>query len=411
MDPLGLLLWSSAALVGLSLVLLLIWAACYHWLSTEIPRDICQPSKLRILHFLIVFLFGIDYVLWKTGLLNQLVFVRAIVDLIEHPVFGDPKLTIKNVSIRGVPVRVYQPKAPQSLRRGIVHIHGGGGVIGSIACYERVSRYLANETDSVVFTVDYGVSPEHSYPLQFQQCHDVTAHVLQHAEEYGVDPARVMVCGDSFGGLLTAATCQSVGQRRDLPKLRAQILVYALVQMLKFNLPSYKQNDAIPILSKMQALRFALQYMQRHISFPDLLLEGSHVSSDLKTKYNKWLSPNNIPEEFRKRKAKVAAPTSPHGDVHKILEMATGPKLAPLFVDDEVIRQLPETFILTCQYDVFRDDGLLYKKRLEENGVPVSWCHLVDGFHGVVFLMNHWLFHFSSGKTGMDQLVDFIRRL
>ncbi|KAK9405587.1 hypothetical protein NXF25_004361 [Crotalus adamanteus] len=56
--------------------------------------------------------------------------------------------------------------------------------------------------------------------------------------------------------------------------------------------------------------------------------------------------------------------------------------------EDAVIQQFPETFLLTCEYDIFRDDGLLYKKRLEDNGVPVTWLHLKDGFHGITLLID-----------------------
>ncbi|KAL8198548.1 UNVERIFIED_CONTAM: hypothetical protein K2H54_015643 [Gekko kuhli] len=337
--------------------------------------------------------------------------MRSVLDTLGKPVFKDPKLTIKDVAIKGVPVRIYRPKAPQSLRRGIIHIHGGAGVIGSVDSYEDVSRCFANETDSVVFAVEYSLSPEHSYPLQFQQCLDVTVHLLEHAEDYEVDPARVIVCGDSFGGLLAAVTCQALGQRRDLPKLRAQVLLYAVLQIVKFNLPSYLQNGTTPPLFKRQVLRFGLQILKREISGVDLLLEGGHVPENMKMKHKKWLSVDNIPKEFRKREAKVVAPAPPFQDIYELFELVVSPKLSPLVAGDEVIRQLPETFILTSQYDVLRDDGILYKERLEENSVPVSWCHLVDGFHGALLFANNAFLHFPCSKTGMDHVVNFIRGL
>lgn len=275
-------------------------------------------------------------------------------------------------------------------------------------CYQARPAQIVN---SVLWFNRYGLGPEHPFPLQFQQCLDVTVHLLEHAEDYGVDPACVIVCGDSFGGMLTAATCQAVGQRRDLPKPRAQILLYAVLQVVLINLPSYAQNRASPILSKEQILTFGAQFLKMNIPLTDVLLEGAHVSEEMKMKYKKWLGADNIPEEFRKRKTKAAVPATSWGDIYKLSETMAGPKLSPLFAEDEVIRQLPETFILTCQYDVLRDDGILYKKRLEENGVPVSWCHLVDGFHGV-FLFNHsWFFHFPCGKMGMDRVSSFIRGL
>ncbi|XP_016158873.1 PREDICTED: arylacetamide deacetylase-like 4 [Ficedula albicollis] len=85
--------------------------------------------------------------------------------------------------------------------------------------------------------------------------------------------------------------------------------------------------------------------------------------------------------------------------------------LCPLLAEDTIIHQLPESFILTCECDVLRDDGLLYKKRLEDNGVPVTWYHLDDGFHGIVNLFDYRGLPFPSGKRGLDRVVAFIKGL
>nr|XP_031362545.1 arylacetamide deacetylase-like 4 [Lonchura striata domestica] len=58
-----------------------------------------------------------------------------------------------------------------------------------------------------------------------------------------------------------------------------------------------------------------------------------------------------------------------------------------------------------------RDDGLLYKKRLEDNGVPVTWYHLEDGFHGIISLYDYCGFSFPSGKRGLDRVVNFLKSL
>ena len=87
------------------------------------------------------------------------------------------------------------------------------------------------------------------------------------------------------------------------------------------------------------------------------------------------------------------------------------PNLCPLLAEDAVVHQLPESFILTCEYDVLRDDGLLHKKRLEDNGVRVTWCHLEDGFHGIISLYDYGGLSFPSGKRGLDSVVNFLKGL
>lgn len=71
---------------------------------------------------------------------------------------------------------------------------------------------------------------------------------MRNTEHYGVDPARISVCGDSAGGNLAAAVSQTLAGRSDLPKLRAQILIYPYLQALDFNLPSYQQKQEVPVV-------------------------------------------------------------------------------------------------------------------------------------------------------------------
>ena len=56
------------------------------------------------------------------------------------------------------------------------------------------------------------------------------------------------------------------------------------------------------------------------------------------------------------------------------------PDLSPIMASD--LKGLPSAFVVTCGYDVLRDDGVLYAKRLEEEGVLVNWKNYPTTFHG-----------------------------
>ncbi|NXU83400.1 ADCL4 protein, partial [Xiphorhynchus elegans] len=250
--------------------------------------------------------------------------------------------------------------------------------------YERTCRYLARKSDSVVVSVGYRLAPKHPFPAQFQDCLAATTHFLRNAQDHGVDPSRVTICGDSSGGTLTAAVAQALGNRRDLPKLRAQILIYPFLQAVDFNLPSYQQNEGVPVLLKERTLIMGLKYINKDWSFIPELFKGRHVSEDLRVKYQNWVSPDYIPQEFKTRGYKPSQTHPPSEELHEYYKPLFDPVFSPLLAEDSVIAQLPETFILTCEFDVLRDDGLLYKKRLEDHGIKVTWCHLQEGFHGTV---------------------------
>uniref|UniRef100_A0A8D2N016 Alpha/beta hydrolase fold-3 domain-containing protein n=1 Tax=Zonotrichia albicollis TaxID=44394 RepID=A0A8D2N016_ZONAL len=366
----------------------------------------------------VLFAFEQGKILENFGICTQVSFVRYMQG--RKTLGAHPKLFIKDLWFDKVPVRIYQPKAPSaSQRRGVLFFHGGGWVFGSlgkistrnISTHEELCRFIARESESVVVSVGYHLAPEHKYPAAYEDCLSASQHFLQHLQHYGVDPARVAVCGDSAGGNLAAAVSQTLAGRSDLPRLRAQILIYPGLQALDFNLPSYQQNRGVPLLFRERAVYYSLQYVQGDTSNLEEVLEGSHIPPDIKLKYQKWVSPDNIPEEFKVRGYQPHKPSEFKPAVFEKVKRLREPTLCPLLAEDTIIQQLPESFILTCEYDVLRDDGLLYKKRLEDNGVPVTWYHLEDGFHGIINSFNSGWLSFPAGKRGLDSIVNFLRSL
>ncbi|XP_063210050.1 arylacetamide deacetylase-like 4 [Chroicocephalus ridibundus] len=400
-------------LLEIFLVVLTVFVAMafyYEHPKAEIPHGFSQRRKLYFFHYVLNFGFGLAKFLEKLGITSEVYFLRAAMDGI--PPLKDKHLFMKNLRFEKVKVRIYQPKMSiNGQRRGILYFHGGVGRFGSIRAYERTCRYFARKTNSVVVSVGYRLAPEYPYPTQFEDCLTATVHFMRTAQDYGVDPSRIIVCGDSSGGTLTAAVAQALGTRRDLPKLRAQILIYPYLQCVDFNLPSYQQNEGVPILLRERTLVLGLKYLNKDLSVVEAILNGSHIPEDLQLKYQKWVSPDYIPHEFKTRGYKPST-TQPlfSKEAYTVIKPMFDTVFSPMLAEDSVIARLPETFILTCEFDVLRDDGLLYKKRLEDHGIKVTWCHLQEGFHGTVFLALYGeLIGFRSGKKGLERIVNFLR--
>ncbi|XP_054857767.1 arylacetamide deacetylase-like 4 [Eublepharis macularius] len=408
------LIWSLlsqlAGVLLAALLLLLVWAVYYHISTSTVPSGVCHPLKLRFLHISIIITFGLNYIFWKMGICKWLSLVRFMLDGI--PPSDDPTLSINDTFFESVSVRIYEPKVPcADQRKGIVYYHGGNGIFGSIDAYERMCRYIAKESNAVLVSVGYHLAPESPYPSQFIECYDATVHFMKNSENYGVDPARIILCGDSFGGTLTAYLCQELKYRTDLPKVRAQVLLYPFLQALDFTLPSYQQNRCIPIVPRRELLKFAAHYLDQSPSMIDMAIEGNFMPESLQEKYGKFVDPDNIPQKFRDRNVNPAPPRSSEDNLFNMMKEALERKLSPLLADDSFLQGLPETFFLTCEFDVMRDDSLLYKKRLEDNGVLVSWYHLEDAFHSAPFLVDHWFVTFPCAKIGLDSTVNFIKGL
>ncbi|NXX20538.1 ADCL4 protein, partial [Podargus strigoides] len=297
------------------------------------------------------------------------------------PAWRDSTLLVKDLHFDEVPVRIYLPRIPSSNRqRGVLVFHGGCGTFGSIRSHERICQYLARKSDSVVVSVGYRLSPEHAHPAQTLDCLTATVHFLKSAKTYGVDPNRIIVWGDSVGGTFTASVCQELVNRRDIPKIRAQVLVYPILQALNFNLPSHQKNAFMAIFSQERLVHFILKYLKKDCSLKEAILAGSHVPEDMNLKIRKWINPDLIPETYKLGyKPPLATSFLPqvHEETKELLEIV----LSPLLAEDAVVCHLPDTCIITCEHDVLRDDGLLYKKRLEDNNVKVTWYHVEEGFH------------------------------
>src|SRR5450631_3844426 len=124
-----------------------------------------------------------------------------------------------------LPVRIYSP--PQlklGPLTGLVYFHGGGLVAGSIQTHDSIARALANAGECRVVSVDYRLAPEHPFPAALDDALAVVTFIGAHAARFGIDAARLGICGDSAGATLAAATAHAVA-RIGSPRLALQLLI------------------------------------------------------------------------------------------------------------------------------------------------------------------------------------------
>ncbi|NXI37316.1 ADCL4 protein, partial [Galbula dea] len=389
---------------------LFIGAVLFDFFNSELPPGINQPLKLRFFNSVLITTMTLGKILEKLGICSDLSILRVVLDGI--PPWRDPQLLIKDLTVDEVPVRIYQPKRPPSgKRKGILYFHGGAGTFGSIKAFERICRYITKACSSVVVSVGYRLAPEHPYPGQYFDCLNATLYFMRNLEEYHVDPALIIICGDSCGANFATVICQILLNKTDVPKVRAQVLLYPGLQGLDFQLPSYQQNASVPVLFRKLVLYFCFRYLDKEPSHMDDILQNCHVPESMKQKYKKWVSADLIPDRFKARGYIPQKYTSYKPEVHEVIKEILAITFSPLLAEDSIICQLPESYILTCEFDVLRDDGLLYKKRLEDNGVQVTWHHCDSGFHGILAFFGYGIFSFSSEKKIMESVANYINSL
>ncbi|KAJ7332396.1 hypothetical protein JRQ81_014576 [Phrynocephalus forsythii] len=284
-------------------------------------------------------------------------------------------------------------------------------MFGGKRTYERICRYLARETDSVVVFVDYRLAPEHQHPAQLSDCLSAIMYFMENATVYGVDANCIVLVGDSSGGTLVSGISRELLKKRHVPKIQAQILMYPFLQVLNLSLPSHQQNRFGPGLTMNRIMKLAFMYLNLEPSNFDDLLRRAHVPENRAMATQKWFSADCIPETFKARGYEPPLPLPFSKTLSEKVRMDDESLRSPIEDEDAVVQQLPKTYILTCEYDVFRDDGLLFKKRLEDSGVPVTWNHLQDGFHGCLLFIDIWLMECSCTKLACEDIVNFIKGL
>ncbi|MEO6093705.1 MAG: alpha/beta hydrolase [Novosphingobium sp.] len=222
----------------------------------------------------------------------------------------------------------FDPEPSAKDRPALLHIHGGGMVIGSARLMPHGPSTLAASIGLPVASVEYRLAPETPFPGPQEDCYAALAWMARDAAELGIDPSRIGVTGESAGGLLAAAVAQ-MARDRGGPKLAAQILVYPM-------LDHRVGGDADPWRNRHTG---EFVWTRKSNQFGWESLRGDYLPNDAR---KGWFSPS--------------------------------------LADD--VAGLPPTWIGVGNLDLFFDEDLDYARRLVDAGVPVELHAYPGAFHG-----------------------------
>ncbi|MCE7002961.1 alpha/beta hydrolase fold domain-containing protein [Kibdelosporangium philippinense] len=88
----------------------------------------------------------------------------------------------------------------------LVYLHGGAFVRGDLEASDVLCREVAARGPCVVVSVDYRLAPEHLFPAALEDANAAIAWTRKNIEEYGGDPKRIALGGDSVGANLATVT-------------------------------------------------------------------------------------------------------------------------------------------------------------------------------------------------------------
>ncbi len=170
---------------------------------------------------------------------------RAITEALNIPLAaGGPAMAESGdrwLPVRGrrLQCRLHKPVAAAGLP-ALVYIHGGGFVWNSIDTHDRLMREYAAGGGCAVIGPDYALSPEAAFPQALEECAAVVRWVAQHGAEWGLDPSRIVVGGDSAGANLAMGVALLLRETDPGLKLRGLLLNYGVFDA-DFDTPSYNE--------------------------------------------------------------------------------------------------------------------------------------------------------------------------
>jgi acetyl esterase len=253
---------------------------------------------------------------------------------------------IPTTSGHDLPVRIYTPSG-QGPFPVLVYFHGGGWVFGDLDSCDNVCRYFSSHAETVVVSVGYRLAPEHKYPAAFLDAVESVKWSFQHVEDLNGDVNRIAVGGESSGGNLAAAAALYLKDDENY-KLSHQFLITPVMDY-NFNTLSYKAN-----------YKFNL------------------TTEKMKWFWGHYLNDSSEGEDF------FASP-----------------------LKSPCVNDLPNTLIVTAEFDPLRDEGFAYGERLKKSGVWVEQMHYEDLVHSFINMIGTT----DGAKQALEEITSKLREM
>lgn len=216
---------------------------------------------------------------------------------------------------QSIPLTIVRPEGVQGELPVFMFFHGGGWVLGDYPTHARLIRDLVVNSGAVAVYVGYTPSPEAQYPTAIDQAYAATRWVGEHGKEIQVDSSRLAVAGNSVGGNMAAVVALKA-KEAGTPKLSFQLLLWPVTDA---NLETASYN----------------QFAQGHFLTKPLM---------------KWFW-DNYTTDPKQRAERFAS---------------------PLQATTEQLKGLPPALVQTAEFDVLRDEGEAYARKLDAAGVTVT---------------------------------------
>jgi acetyl esterase/lipase len=226
------------------------------------------------------------------------------------------------------PIRVltYRPVRSDHPLPVIVHIHGGGFVMGTPEMKDVENKFFASELKCAIYSVDYRLAPEAPHPAPLEDIYSVFVWLHANASQLGLDPARIGIKGESGGGGFAAGAALYARDQQG-PKFAFQHLIYPMIDDR-----TAVRKDLHPYVGE-----FVWTQANNYFGWRSLLGEEPGL-----------------------------ADVSPYAAAARATDVSG----------------LPPTYISVGGLDLFLEENMIYADRLSRAGVPVELHMYPRAYHG-----------------------------
>jgi acetyl esterase/lipase len=147
----------------------------------------------------------------------------------EHPQVSREDFRASSHDGAPVPLRWYAPPGHDAAGTGpaAVYLHGGGMIAGTLELHDRLVAGYVADSGVPMLSVGWRRAPEHPHPCPVEDSYAGLSWLAANAAGVGVDPARIALMGDSAGGGL-AAGAALLARGRGTHVVR-QVLIYPML--------------------------------------------------------------------------------------------------------------------------------------------------------------------------------------
>lgn len=231
--------------------------------------------------------------------------------------------------------------AKPGIAPALIYLHGGGWTFMSLDSHDRLMREYAARAGITVIGIEYPLAPEVQFPNQLTLLADLVETLATRGEEWKIDPARLIIGGDSAGANLALATALALREKGRPDALKGLLLNYGAFDASQSSESQNTYGDGRYLLSKSELGMLWNNYLREKNFRKDPF--ASPILADLTGLPSTWMTISDL-DVLRDENIKLATrfiearvPLSARlypGSIHSFLEAASISSLADLALQD-----------------------------------------------------------------------------